>query len=181
MKGLVLQQECSVPVFLLFHYVGLLFVRYQYDKAMILICTGDKIYKDLVVSKYLNVDDFPVKSYLYGQPSDVVFFNIETREWSLGRKNSPFKQELVTPWRLKFTRFLLFVMQVCIAVIPHEKVFYLLDSNCRDEKGLPVPYGTSVLLKFANASELERYLIEIYLQKNSVFHLVQFLDIAVSE
>ena len=80
MKGLVLQQECSVPVFLLFHYVGLLFVRYQYDKAMILICTGDKIYKDLVVSKYLNVDDFPVKRYLYGQPSDVVFFKIETRE-----------------------------------------------------------------------------------------------------
>ena len=87
----------------------------------------------------------------------------------------------MTSWRLKFTGFLLFVMQVCIAVIPHEKVFCLLDSNSRDEKRLPVPYGTSVLLKFANASELERYLIEICLQKNSVFHLVQFLDIAISE
>ena len=35
-KGLVLQQECSVPVFLFFHYVGLLFIKYQYGKVMIL-------------------------------------------------------------------------------------------------------------------------------------------------
>ena len=70
---------------------------------------------------------------------------------------------------LKLTGCLLFVIEVCIAVIPHGKVFYLLDLHSRDEKGSPVPYGTSVLLKFVNASELERYLIEIYLQKNSFF------------
>ena len=65
-------------------------------------------------------------------------------------------------------------MEVCIAVIPHGKVFYLLDLHSRGEKGLPVPYGTSVSVKFANASELDRYLIEMYLQKNSVFYQVQF-------
>ena len=32
-----------------------------------MVCTGDKICQDLGVSKYLNVDDFPVKIYLYGQ------------------------------------------------------------------------------------------------------------------
>ena len=36
-------------------------------------------------------------------------------------------------------------------------------------------------MKFANASELDRYLIEIYLQKNSVFYQVQFENIAISE
>ena len=87
----------------------------------------------------MNIDDLPVKVYLYSQSFDVVFLNIETREWSLGRKNSPFIQELVTSCRLKFTGFLLFVMAVCIAVIPHGKVFYLLDSHSRGEKGLPVP------------------------------------------
>ena len=72
-------------------------------------------------------------------------------------------------------------MEVCIAVMPHGKVFYLLDSHSRDEKGLPVPYGTSVLLKFSNASELERYFIKISLQKNSAFYKVQFVNIAISE
>ena len=106
---------------------------------------------------------------MYGQSFDVVFLNIETREWTLGSKNSLFIQKLVISCKLKFTGFFIFVMEVCIAVIPHGKVFYLLDSHIRDEEGLPVPYGTSVLLKFANASELERYLIETYLQKDSVF------------
>ena len=50
------------------------------------ICTGGKIYKDLGASKYFNVDDLPVKIYLLGQSSDVVFHNIENREGSLGRK-----------------------------------------------------------------------------------------------
>ena len=44
-----------------------------------------------------------------------------------------------------------------------------------------MPYGTSVLLTFVNASELERYLTEIYLQKNSVLYQVQFVNIAMSE
>ena len=39
-------------------------------------------------------------------------------------------------------------------------------------------YGTSVLLKFSNASELERYLIEIYLRKN---YQAQYVNIVISE
>ena len=70
-------------------------------------------------------------------------------------------RELVTSCRLKFTGLLLFVMEVFIAAIPHGKMFYLLHSHSRDEKGLPVTYSTSVLLNFANASKLERYSVEI--------------------
>ena len=36
-------------------------------------------------------------------------------------------------------------------------------------------------MEFANASELDRYLIEIYLQKNSVFYQVQFVNIKINE
>ena len=63
------------------------------------------------------------------------------------------------------------------------KNFNLLDlhRHSRYEKGLPVPYGTSILLKSDNASELERCLIEIYLQKNSVFYQVQFGNIQINE
>ena len=50
------------------------------------------------------------------------------------------------------------------------EMFYWLDLHSTDEKGLPVPHDTSVLLKCVNASELERYLIEICLQKNSVLY-----------
>ena len=84
-------------------------------------------------------DDLPVKVYLYSQSFDAAFLNVETKEWSIGRKNSPFIQKLVISCRLKFTGFLIFVMEVCIAVIPHGKVFYMLDSHSRDEKGFPVP------------------------------------------
>ena len=129
----------------------------------------------------MNVDDLLVKIYLYDQSFNVVFLSIETKEWSIGRKNSSFILKLVTSCRLKFTGFLLFVMEVCIAVMPHEKVFYLLDLHSRDKKGLPVPYWTFVLLKFANTGEVQRYLIETYLQKNSVLYQAQFVNIVISE
>ena len=90
-------------------------------------------------------------------------------------------QELVTSCRLKLTGFLLFVMEVCISILPNGKVFYLLDSHNRDKQGLSVPCGNSVLLTFANASELEWHCIEIYLRKNSPFFQVQFVNIAIRE
>ena len=65
--------------------------------------------------------------------------------------------------------------------VENGKRFDLLDSHNRHEKGLPVPYGTSALLRFANVGPFERYLIGIYLQKNSVFYQVQFANIVISE
>ena len=44
-----------------------------------------------------------------------------------------------------------------------------------------MPYGTSALLRFANVGPFERYLIGIYLQKDSVFYQVQFANIVISE
>ena len=70
---------------------------------------------------------------------------------------------------LKLPGFLLFVVEVCIAVIPHGKVFYLLDSHSRDKKGLPVPYGTSVLLKFANVLSLRGILLKFSCKRTVVF------------
>ena len=40
-----------------------------------ILCTLDKIYKNLDVSKYLNVDDLPVTNYLYDKALDVVFLS----------------------------------------------------------------------------------------------------------
>ena len=76
MNDLILQQEFSPQVFLFFLLCWSVIRKvpiWQSHDLDNMICTGDKICKDLGVSKYLNVDDLPVKMYLYGQSFHVVF------------------------------------------------------------------------------------------------------------
>ena len=42
-------------------------------------------------------------------------------------------------------------------LIQYNRHFYLFDSHSRDERGLSVEKGTSVLLKFESILEIEQY------------------------
>ena len=66
-------QSTSISIFLLCWSVIRKVPIWQSHDLDNMICTGNKICKDLGVSKYLNVDDLPVKMYLYGQSFHVVF------------------------------------------------------------------------------------------------------------
>ena len=58
-------------------------------------------------------------------------------------------QELAKSRRFKFDGLLLHIMEVFTAVMPCAINSNMLHSHNKDEKGLQVPFGTSVLLKFS--------------------------------
>ena len=48
-----------------------------------------------------------------------------------------------------------------MALIKQSNFFYFFDSHARDSSGMPDPYGTAVVMKFANILELEQYLYSL--------------------
>ena len=60
--------------------------------------------------------------------------------------------------------------------------YYLLDSHSRDERGLSVIDGTSVLMKFNDFSEIEKYiqvaLLE-YRDRQQAYFQIQFTEVTV--
>ena len=45
-----------------------------------------------------------------------------------------------------------------------QNFFYVFDSHSRDERGLNIPNGRSILLKFRYIFEIEKYLQVVYLE-----------------
>ena len=54
------------------------------------------------------------------------------------------------------------------ALMKQHNHFYLFDSHSRDEQGLSVAGGTSVLLKFSDLMEVEKYIQVFYLEYRSL-------------
>ena len=66
--GATAGMQCTcISLFSLCWSVNLKVSIWQSHDLDYILCTGDKIYKDLGVSNYLNADDLPVKIYLNGQ------------------------------------------------------------------------------------------------------------------
>ena len=60
--------------------------------------------------------------------------------------------------------------------------FYLFDSHIRDERGLRVDPGTSVLLKFRDLTEVEKYIQVFYLEYRCIeqsYVQLQFVNINI--
>ena len=55
--------------------------------------------------------------------------------------------------------------------------FYLLNSQSRDERGSSINGGTSVLLKFSDLREVEKYIQIFYLEYSS-FSCSLFMNLA---
>ena len=53
-----------------------------------------------------------------------LMLKLETREWSLGRENSPFIQELVTSCRLNLQGFY-YLLWKCVLQLSNGKAFHL--------------------------------------------------------
>ena len=67
------------------------------------------------------------------------------------------------------------------AVILSENACNLFDSHSRDINGFPSPIGTSVLLKFGSAYEVQEYIREIHFIEAgsfSQYYQIQYLQAA---
>ena len=80
------------------------------------------------------------------------------------------------------TLCLLFMEGFTSAIILLRNCYYLFDSHRRDERGLNAADGTSVLMKFRDLYELEKYLQEAYLEyrdRQQVYFQLQFVEVNV--
>ena len=76
------------------------------------------------------------------------------------------------------TLYLLFMGGFTTAIILLRNCYYLFDSHSRDERDLSVVDGTSVLMKFRDLYELEKYLQVAYLEyrdRKQAYFQLQFV------
>ena len=90
---------------------------------------------------------------IYEYEFDVTFLRLETGQASL-MPGDPFLRTYVPGHNVD--GFLLFLSGFTIAVITKGPNFYVFDSHSRDFRGLSVPDGTSVLLRFRDLFEIEK-------------------------
>ena len=68
------------------------------------------------------------------------------------------------------------------AIISSRNRYYLLDSHIRDERGLSVIDSTSVLMKFNDLFEIEKYIQVRYLEyrdRQQAYFQIQFIEVTV--
>ena len=83
------------------------------------------------------------------------------------RTGEPFLRRIVSR-ECDETMFLLFTGGFTTALMKQHNYFDLFDSHSRDERGLSVAGGTSVLLKFSHLMEVEKYIQVFYLEYRSL-------------
>ena len=74
--------------------------------------------------------------------------------------------------------FRLFMGGNTTAIMSLQNSFYVFDSHSRDERGLNIPNGRSVLLKFSYIFEIEKYIQVAYLEfrdKQQIYFQAQFV------
>ena len=80
------------------------------------------------------------------------------------------------------TLYLLFMEGFATAIISSGNCYPLFDSHSRDERGLSVIDGTSVLMKFIDLFEIEKYIQVAYLEyrdRQQVYFQIQFIKVTV--
>ena len=118
------------------------------------VIQGDVLYKPLNTFDLLSADDLPRLVKIYKYEFDVTSLGLEKGQESLIPAD-PFLRTYV-PGR-NVDGFLLSISGFTIAAISKGPNFYLFDSHSRDHRRLSVSNGTSVLLRFKDLFEIEKY------------------------
>ena len=142
------------------HYVGpgTKWVRRDLDRILV---EWDNLCKSLHKSDMLSVDQLPEFVKLYNHDIPAQYLRLETQLATLINGDSFLRDVLATGF---ITLCLLFMEGFTAVIILLGNCCYLFDSHSRDERGLSVVAGTSVLIKFKHLYELEKYLQVAYLE-----------------
>ena len=107
---------------------------------------------------------------------------IETQLATLINGDLFLRDLLTTGGNNGITLCLLFMEGFTTAIILLRNCYYLFDSHSRDERDLSVVDGTSVLMKFRDLYELEKYLQVAYLKyrgRQQAYFQLQFVEVNV--
>ena len=142
-----------------------------------ILTEGDRLYKTLNTFDMLSVDDLPCFVRVYDENVQIEFLQLETKLASL-TYGAPFLRNIVST--TENVLFLLFMGGYTTAVISSQNFFYVFDSHSRDERGLNIANGRSVLLKFRYIFEIEKYIQVAYLKyrdQQQLYFQAQFIRI----
>jgi len=153
---------------------------------------GDGIYKFLLYGpgpldkiRFLDVDDLPREIILQHRQIGLTFLELKDGELSFDINNT----SLVTLFystNVTGDGFLLIFSDVVLAITYNndtQNSYFLFDSHSRSQQGLPVPDGTSVLMKFSRLCEIENYLKQVYLHadRRRCFYQLQFIEVVLTD
>ena len=131
-----------------------------------ILTEGDILYKSLGTMDLLSADELPRSVVISNYNIPIDYLELETEVANL-RTGEPFLIGIVSINAYDET-MLLFMGGFTTAIMKQYGYFYLFDSHSRDEQGLSIVGGTSVLLKFSDLTEVEKYIQVFYLEYRSL-------------
>ena len=146
---------CWTQIKQIFHWV-----RRDLDHILV---EWDNLHKSLHTSDMLSVDQLPAFLKMYNHDIHSWCLRLGTQLATLINGDSFLKDLLITGGDNGITLGLLFMEGFTTATILLRNCYYLFDSHSRDESGFSLVDGTSVLMKFRNLYELEKYSLLAYL------------------
>ena len=139
-------------------------MRNTYDFGHILT-EGDRLCKSLGTLDLLSVDELQRSVVMSNYNIPIDFLELKTEIAHL-RTGDTALQRAVTN-RHEEVVFLLFMGRFTTALMK-QNYFYFFDSHSSDERALSIVGGTSVLLKFSDLAEAEKYIEVFYLEYRSL-------------
>ena len=129
-----------------------------------ILVEGDNLYKSLHTSDMLSVDQLPAFVKMYNHDIPVQYLRLETQLATLVNGDSFLRDLLTTEGNNGIILCLLFMEGFTTAINLLRNCYYSFDSHSPDERVLSMDDGTSVLMKFIDLYELEKYLQVAYLE-----------------
>ena len=134
------------------------------------------------MSDKLSVDQLPAFVKMYNHDIPVQYLRLETQLATLINGDSFLRDLLTTGGNNGITLCLLFMEEFTTATILLRNCYYLFDSHSQDERGLSTVDGASVLMKFRDLYEFEKYLQVAYLEyrdRKQAYFQLQFDEVNV--
>ena len=130
----------------------------------------------------LSVDQLPEFVKMYNRDIPVQYLSLEIQLATLINGDSFFWDLVTTGGNNGITLCLLFMEGFTNAIVLLRNCYYLFVSPSRDERGFSVVDGTSVLMKFKDLYELEKYLQVAYLEyrdRQQAYFQLLFVEVNV--
>ena len=157
-----IQCACNSLFALCFSQVKKVF-RWNAPDLDYILTEGDILYKSLGTMDLLSAHELPRSVVMSNYNIPIDYLELETEIANL-RTGELFLRRIISISAYYHeTMLLLFIGRFTTAIMKQHGYFYLFDSHSRDKRGLSIVGGTSVLLKFRDLTEVEKYIQVFYL------------------
>ena len=126
---------------------------------------GDKVYKDVNINRYLNVDELPTKIVIDNSHFDIFVIRAEDFLGSSLLEDTDTIINTDLFFSDNVTGIILFIEGYCVSILKesnNRQVIYAFDSHSRDSEGNIVPDGSSILIKFLSIKSFWDYIVLTY-------------------